>query len=116
MDNFNLKKYLAENRLTTNSKILAESGPKIMSQEFGGIDDSSFLKVIWNLHIDDLKNLLQETMSDIKWIKNIGTKGKIMRAFDRRQIQMLNFRLKLLKQVISSKQKSPEYIPDSFKI
>jgi hypothetical protein len=115
MENFDLKKYLSENKLTSNSKILAEAESKILSQEFGGTDDVTFLRVVWKMSIEDLEKLLEETLSDLKWTKNLGAKGKIMGIFNRRNIQLLNFRIKLLKQVIESKRKNPEYIPDSFK-
>lgn len=115
MENFNLKRYLVENKLTNNSKILAEAESRIFSQEFGGANDADFLRVVWKMSAEDLEKLLEETLSDLKWTKNLGAKGKIMGTFNRRNIQLLNFRIKLLKQVIQSKRKNPEYIPDSFK-
>jgi len=115
VDNFDLRKYLAEGRLTNNSKTLNESGPKIFTQEFGGYDDGNFLKIAWKMSIEDLKALLEETLSNLKWIKNQGSKGKIMGLITRRDIQLLNFRIKLLQEIIKSKIESPEYIPDYYK-
>ena len=115
MNNFDLRKYLSENKITSNSKILAEAESKIFSQEFGGYDDGNFLRVVWKMSAEDLEKLLEETLSDLKWTRNLGAKGKIMGTFNRRNIQLLNFRIKLLKQIIESKRKNPEYIPDSFK-
>ena len=115
MENFNLKKYLVENKLTNNSKILAEAESKIFSQEFGGANDADFLRVVWKMSAEDLEKLLKETLSDLTWTKNLGAKGSIMGAFNIRNIKLLNFRIKLLKQVIESKLENPEYIPDSFK-
>lgn len=115
VDNFDLRKFLAENRLTNNSKTLNESGPKIFTQEFGGYDDANFLKIAWKMSIEDLKALLEETLSSLKWIKNVGPKGKTMGTFTRRDIQLLNSRIKFLKEIIKSKIESPEYIPDYYK-
>ena len=114
-DNFDLRKFLAENRLMNNSKTLNESGPKIFTQEFGGYDDANFLKIVWKMSIEDLKTLLEETLSNLKWIKNVGPKGKIMGTFTRRDIQLLNSRIKFLKEIIKSKIENPEYIPDYYK-
>lgn len=114
-DNFDLRKYLAEGRLTNNSKTLNESGPKIFTQEFGGYDDANFLKIAWKMSIEDLKALLEETLSNLKWIKNVGPKGKIMGTFTRRDIQLLNSRIKFLQEIIKSKTTNPEYIPDRYK-
>jgi len=115
VDNFDLRKYLAEGRLTNNSKTLNESGPKIFTQEFGGYDDGNFLKIAWKMSIEDLKALLEETLSNLKWIKNVGPKGRIMGAFTRRDIQLLNSRIKFLQEIIKSKIENPEYIPDYYK-
>jgi hypothetical protein len=115
MNNFDLRKYLTESRLTSNSKTLTEAGPKLFSQEFGGANDIEFLRVVWKLSVEDLERLLEEAVFDLKGNKNLGVKGKIMGNFNRREIQLLNYRIKLLKQVIQIKQKNPEYTPDSFK-
>jgi hypothetical protein len=96
------------------SKILNE-GAKVLSQEFGGYDNVEFLKVVWQLSLSDLKKLLEDTISDLVYTKNIGPKGKIMGSFTRRDIDIIKNRIKFLKQIISHKEKDPNFLPDFMK-
>jgi hypothetical protein len=96
------------------SKVLNETS-KIISDEFGGIDDSKFIRIVWKMSLDELKNLLDETQSDLKWTKNIAPKGKIMGLFTRRDIMMIKSRIKFLNQIISHKEKDPNFLPDFIK-
>ena len=44
-DNFDLRKYLAENKLTSNSH-LNEMDAKVITRQYGGSNDSEFLKIV----------------------------------------------------------------------
>lgn len=94
--------------------ILTESTSKVLSKEFGGYNDSDFLKVIWKMPIEDVEELLKGTLVDLKWSKSLLPKGMVG-MFAKRDIQIVNSRIKFLKQVIAYKQKDPNFIPDSFK-
>lgn len=97
-----------------NKQILTESPAKILSNDFGGNNDSEFLKIVWKMSIEDLEKLLKDTLSDLVYIKNVSPKGKIMGLFTKRDILFIKSRIKWIKQIISSKKENPNYIPDIY--
>jgi hypothetical protein len=96
------------------TKALSES-TTILSQEFGSYDDAKFLKVVWRMSISELEKLLENTISDLTYAKNVAPKGKIMGTFARRDIEKIKGRIKFLKEIILSKKNNPEFIPDYYK-
>lgn len=94
------------------SKVLNEDA-KVISKEFGGINDSEFLKIAWKMSIDDLEKLLQTSIEDLKWLKK-NSKGTLG-LFNRKDAQWVTNRIKFIKQIISSKKKTPDFIPDYYK-
>ena len=85
-DNFDLRKYLAEGRLTNNSKTLNESEPKIFTQEFGGYDDEPFdkslRKNIRRILREETEPILNDTGEKyyISWDKNYGKSFKLVKT------------------------------------
>ena len=88
---------------------------KIISKEFGGNDDVSFLKVVWNMSLKDIKTLLADTAEDLTRLKQSQSKGKIMGVFDKKSLSIIKSRIPWIKQILASKKKTPDFIPDSFK-
>lgn len=86
---------------------------KVTSKEFGGYDDSEFLKIAWKMSIDDLEKLLLTSIDDLKWLKKNfkGTLG----LFHKRDAQIITNRIKFINQIIASKNKNPDFIPDHYK-
>jgi hypothetical protein len=94
------------------SKILNEDA-KVISKEFGGYNDSEFLKIAWKMSIDDLEKLLLTSIEDLKWLKK-NSKGTLG-LFNKKDAQWVNSRIKFIKQIINSKKKNPNFIPDHHK-
>lgn len=93
-------------------KVLNEDA-KVISKEFGGTNDSEFLKIAWKMSIDDLQKLLQTSIEDLKWLKK-NSKGTLG-LFNRKDAQWVTNRIKLIKQIINIKKKNPEFIPSHYK-
>ena len=93
-------------------KVLNEDA-KVISKEFGGTNDSEFLKIVWKMPINDLEKLLLTSIEDLKWLKknSKGTSG----LFNKKDAQWVTNRIKYIKQIISSKKKNPDFIPDHHK-
>ena len=88
---------------------------KIISKEFGGHDDAAFLRVVWNMSIQEVEALLSEVAVDLKWYKNFQPKGKIMGLFQKRDLSIIKSRISWIKQILASKKKNPDFIPDNYK-
>lgn len=88
---------------------------QILSKEFGDYDDAAFLKVVWNMSLQDVQTLLSNTAVDLKWFKNFQLKGKIMGSFSRRDLKIIKNRIKWINQIIASKKKNPDFIPDAYR-
>ncbi len=95
--------------------VLNENSSILFSDEFGGNDDASFLKVVWNMPIEDIQELLIKAESDLSWLKKFSTKKGVLSLFPKRDILLLNGRLKYIKQIIQKKQNDPNWIPDQYK-
>ena len=65
------------------------------------------------MSIDDLEKLLLTSIEDLKWLKKNfkGTLG----LFNRKDAQWVTSRIKFIKQIIASKKKNPDFIPDHHK-
>lgn len=89
--------------------ITETSNAKVISKEFGGDNDSKFLKIAWKMSIADLDELLSTSVEDLKWLKkhSKGTLG----LFNKRDALLVNNRIKYIKQIIHSKKKTPDFIP-----
>jgi len=98
---------------TFESYLNENSEAKITAAEFG--DDPTFLSIVWHYSKTELEDLLKTSESDIKWLKANGPKGKIMGSFTRRNLSIIESRIKFLKQIIDSKKKNPEFVPDQYK-
>ncbi len=96
-------------------KVMNEGAAVVLSQEFGLYDDAKFLKVVWHMPISELEKLLEDTISDLTYTKNVSPKGSIMGSFARRDIEKIKGRIKFLKEIILSKKKTPEFIPSQYK-
>lgn len=94
-------------------KSLQESTAKILEPEFGSDNDSEFLKVVWYLPIEELELLLKTSLQDLMWLKK-NSKG-LLRGFNRRDAKIVRNRIEFIKQIINSKKKIPDYIPDIHK-
>jgi hypothetical protein len=94
------------------NKILSEDA-KIISKEFGGYNDSEFLKKTWKMSLEELESLLTISIDELKWLKK-NSKGTLG-LFNRKDAQWVASRIKFLKQIISSKKKNPNFIPDHHK-
>lgn len=92
---------------------LYEVDAKILSNEFGGYDDSKFLKKIWYIEISELEKLLNQSMTDLKFLK-ANSKG-IIGSFNRKDVQWVTGRIKYIQQVIKSKKKEPNFVPDHYR-
>lgn len=100
--------------LKTFEQFLNESNQiQALSNDFGGYDNSKFLRISWHLGIDELEYLLKVTSSDLKFTK-AHNKG-ILGAFNRKDSQFLKSRIEFLNQIIASKKSDPSYIPDAYK-
>jgi|VirMetMinimDraft_7_1064189.scaffolds.fasta_scaffold69499_2 hypothetical protein len=111
-DNFDLRKYLAENKLTSNSH-LNEMDAKVITRQYGGSNDSEFLKIVWHMEIKDLQDLLDRSEKDLKWLKANSRGGAGM--FRRKDALIVGDRVKWIKDIISQKEQNPDYIPDLYK-
>lgn len=104
--NIKVEEVLEDNKsLTGNSKII--------SKEFGGIDDREFLKIVWKLTIDELDQLVLSSLADLKFL-NKNSRG-IFGVFNRRDANIVKGRINWVKQIIKSKKKNPDFIPEPFK-
>lgn len=65
------------------------------------------------MSIDDLQKLLQISIEDLKWLKK-NSKG-ILNLFNKKDAQWVTNRIKFIKQIISSKNKNPDFIPNHYK-
>jgi hypothetical protein len=87
--------------------LLIESNINILSPEMGGggPDPKGFLEIIWELSIKELETLLSKSQDDLKWLKanSRGTLG----AFNRKDAQIVNSRISLIKDLIKRKKKDP---------
>jgi hypothetical protein len=89
-------------------KVLNEDA-KVISKEFGGTNDSEFLKIAWKMSIDNLEKLLLTSIEDLKFLKK-NSKGTLG-LFNRKDAQWVTSRIKFIKQIILSKKKNPDFIP-----
>lgn len=96
-------------------KYVLNESSNILSKEFGGYDDKEFLRIVWKLSIPELEKLLNTSKTELNWLKNQGPKGKIMGLFNKRDILLIKTRIKYLNEIISSKKKNPDFIPDFVK-
>lgn len=94
--------------------LLNEDGSPLLSKEFGGYDDAAFLKVVWNMSIEDLQELLIKAESDLSWLKKNSTKKGVLSLFPKRDILILSGRIKYIGQIIDKKQNDPSFIPDTY--
>jgi hypothetical protein len=108
MKKFELKQLIKEEI----TKVLNE-GAKVISKEFGGTNDSEFLKIAWKMSIDNLEKLLLTSIEDLKFLKK-NSKGTLG-LFNRKDAQWVTSRIKFIKQIILSKKKNPDFIPDHHK-
>ena len=93
-------------------KVLNEDA-KVISKEFGGTNDSEFLKIAWKMSIDNLEKLLLTSIEDLKFLKK-NSKGTLG-LFNRKDAQWVTSRIKFIKQIILSKKKNPDFIPVHYK-
>jgi hypothetical protein len=107
-------KITKEELVTIIKEVINESyTSKVISKEFGGTDDSQFLKIAWKLSLDELQDLLATSISDLKWLK-AHSKG-ILNSFNRKDALWVAGRIKFIQQIITSKKKNPNFIPDIYK-
>ena len=92
---------------------LNESVATVLSRDLGGYDHSDFLHVAWHMDIVELESLLEKSKYDLKWL-NAHSRG-IMGLFHKKDAQWVKTRIKFLNQIITSKKKDSEYIPDNYK-
>jgi hypothetical protein len=95
--------------------LLNEVASILLSNEFGGYEDTAFLKVVWKMSIEDLQELLIKAESDLSWLKKNSTKKGILGLFPRKDIQILSGRIKYIGQIIDKKQNDSNFIPDSYR-
>jgi hypothetical protein len=88
---------------------------KIISKEFGGYDDVAFLKVLWNMPLKDVENLLSDLPVELQWFKTFKSTGARMKMFTNRDIAVIKSRIPWIKQIIASKKKYPTFIPEQYK-
>jgi hypothetical protein len=93
-------------------KVLNEDA-KVISKEFGGTNDSEFLKIAWKMSIDNLEKLLLTSIEDLKFLKK-NSKGTLG-LFNKKDAQWVTGRIKFIKQIILNKKKNPDFIPDHYK-
>lgn len=78
---------------------------KVLSKEFGNYDDKIFIKKLWDMSVDELQKLVDETTKDLKWLKQ-RSKG-LLGAFNRKDAQHVTWRLNTIKKLIADKKKNP---------
>lgn len=86
---------------------------RVISKEYGGFNDSDFLKIAWKMDIGDLEKLLDKSTGDLKWLK-ANSKG-MLGAFNRKDAQWVKSRINFIKDIIKSKKNDKDYIPDNWK-
>jgi hypothetical protein len=84
----------------------------LLSKELGGNDDVAFLKIIWRSSINNLEDILLKTTDELKWVKQM--KG-VAAKFQRRDLAIIKNRVSWVKEVIASKKKDPNFIPNYYK-
>jgi hypothetical protein len=86
---------------------LNEASATVLSPEMGGGGPvpKGFLKVIWELPVEELQTLLTKSQDDLKWLKanSRGTLG----AFNRKDAQIVTSRISLMKDLIKRKKEDP---------
>lgn len=101
-----IKEVLEDNKsLTGNSKII--------SKEFGGIDDREFLKIVWKLPIDELGQLYLSSLEDLKFLNK--NSKRMMGLFNKKDASLVKSRINFIKDIIKYKKKDPDFIPEPFK-
>lgn len=86
---------------------------QVLSTEFGGYDDMSFLKKTWRMSVEELLPILEKAKSDLKWL-NRNSRG-LMGLFNKKDAQWVRCRIKWIDSIIKKKQKDPTYMPDMVK-
>jgi len=81
---------------------------KIISYE-----DSEFLARAWYMTIDELEALLSFTPKELKFAKSV-SKGFIG-VFGRRDALVIKIRTRWIKEIIKSKKKDHDFVPDIYK-
>ena len=87
----------------------------MLFRSFGGHDDAAFLKVIWNMSLNDLENLLSDIPTELAWFKNFKSTGARMKMFTNRDLAIIKNRIPWIKQIIADKKKDPTFIPVQYK-
>ena len=108
----NMKKSELRQIIKEEIHLLNEADIKALRKEFGGYDDRVFLKKVWHMSLDELNDLLKVSLLDMKWLKG-NSKGTIG-LFARKDAQWLKSRIDYIKQIIKSKTKRPDYVPDHY--
>lgn len=92
---------------------LNESVATIVSRALGGYDQIEFLRIAWNMELTDLESLLEKSKYDLTWLR--GNSKGVMGLFNKKDAQYVKSRINFLKEIITSKKKDSEYIPDQYK-
>jgi hypothetical protein len=90
-----------------------EMDAKVITRQYGGSNDSEFLKIVWHMEIKDLQDLLDRSEKDLKWLKANSRGGAGM--FRRKDAFIVGDRVKWIKDIISQKEQNPDYVPDLYK-
>jgi len=74
-----------------------------------------FLKIVWHYDIDKLNKLQKMIKNDLSTVKSLLTSGMVLTPFYKREKNVLEVRLKFIKDIIKDKKKDPNFIPDFVK-
>ncbi len=78
-------------------------------------DDNDFLAIIWNLDIENLKTLKTLMGEDIVTLKELKQDKSVITKLYERALSLMEFRCGLVEDVMESKIKNPNYIPQQYK-
>lgn len=78
--------------------------------------DSDFLKKYWNSSVEEISSQLKRGEEELEFSKKLARIRGITRCLYKRDVLIIKDRVKWLSNILKSKRKDPNYIPDHYKI